>query len=220
MLLTAHSGSDGTPDNSRLFIEIMSELSISCIEVDVRKKENVLYLSHDSLETIDDCLTLTEAFQIIAEKPELSINCDLKESGLEKAVINLAEQFLIEDKVILSGSVNIETIPPSFSRENVFYNPENYIQTFYNEIPLNKNKLLVLINYCKHHYIKVINVHYKMATEHVINLLNQENIRLSVWTVNEFEMIDFFEANNLYNVTSKEACGYLYHKKKRRALSD
>lgn len=220
MFLTAHSGSDGTPENSRLFIEIMSELSVPAVEVDVRKKDGMLYLSHDPVDNIGECLTLREAFQLIAESPSLWVNCDLKEAQLEDEVVALAEHYHIKERLILSGTVELSALPSTFNKQNLYYNPENWIADFYTSWPLNEEKLNELIIYCKEKGIKVLNIHYKLATESLVKRLNTESIGLSVWTVNDYQTIQYFKSNHVHNVTSKAACGYMYDEKKRRMRVD
>ena len=62
--ITAHSGCDGTPDNS-----LASEGN--CLEADIRRnRDGELILSHD--ETAEEAVRLGQVFELLKEKPEKS----------------------------------------------------------------------------------------------------------------------------------------------------
>jgi len=87
-LITAHSGCDGTPDNSLEFISHALRSGADALEVDVRAaQDGTLYLSHDRTDAA--CPKLSQAFPMLRSRP-MRINCDLKQPGLEEAVLALA----------------------------------------------------------------------------------------------------------------------------------
>lgn len=220
MLLTAHSGSDGTPENSLLFIESMLAYGVSCIEVDVRKKDAILYLNHDPIDKIDAHLTLDEAFASVSKSSHTAINCDLKEDGLEEEVMQYAEKYDLVDRLILSGTVSIQKIKEPFKKDHVFFNPENILPDFYTHFTLDEAYLKPLVTYCQDNHIAVINVNYRIVTEEFIRIMHREGIKISVWTVNKFEKIDQFKKWKIHNTTTREACAYMTHKNMRRSRVD
>ena len=87
-LITAHSGSDGTPDNSLSCVEYALSTAADAFEVDVRRlSDGTLALGHDAAD--HTAPTLREVFTLAAAKPGVRVNCDLKERGLEPDVAAL-----------------------------------------------------------------------------------------------------------------------------------
>ena len=83
-LITAHSGSDGTPDNSLACVRYALSTAADAFEVDVRRlADGTLALGHDAAD--HTAPTLREVLALAAAKPGVRINCDLKERGLEPA---------------------------------------------------------------------------------------------------------------------------------------
>ena len=80
-MITAHSGADGTKENSLEFVKYAMQTGADALEVDVRMGENgILILSHD--KTDEDAARLADVFRMMRERPQMRINCDLKEYGL------------------------------------------------------------------------------------------------------------------------------------------
>ena len=97
-MITAHSGCDGTPENSLEFLRTALLSEADAVEVDVRKNgEGKLILSHD--ETEEDAVTLEEAFRMAEGIPKKKINCDLKQKGLEEEIYRLALEYGMESRL-------------------------------------------------------------------------------------------------------------------------
>ena len=79
-----------------------------CFEVDVRQQtDGTLILAHDRQEVVPDSVTLEQVFQAVAnEKATMTINCDLKEEGLEMAVFSLAQPIKSGHKLFLVAMYN------------------------------------------------------------------------------------------------------------------
>lgn len=219
MMLTAHSGSDGTPDNSRQFIKEMLQAGIACVEVDVRRsQEGSLYLSHDKTLWAEAMLSLDNAFQILKTDSEAFMNCDLKEQNLEQAVITLATEHNLQDRIILSGAVNLDNLPDQTYLKQVYYNAESIIPHLYLNWEMTKAQINEVVQFCHEKGLETININYRLATNGVINRFHQEGLSLSVWTVNEFAEINRFRSANIKNVTTKYAISYLYQNVVRQAM--
>ena len=103
--ITAHSGCDGTPDNSMEFVRYALASEGNCLEADIRRnRDGELILSHD--ETAEEAVRLGQVFELLKEKPEKRINCDLKTPGLEIPVYQLAKEYGVEGQLIYSGTVS------------------------------------------------------------------------------------------------------------------
>lgn len=219
MMLTAHSGSDGTPDNSRQFIKEMLLAGIACVEVDVRRSQTgKLYLSHDKTFWSEAMLSLDNAFQILKTDSDALMNCDLKEPNLEQSVLALATQHNIQDRIILSGAVNLAHLPDPMYLKQVYYNAESIIPHLYLNWEMTKSQIDEIIQTCHTKGIETININYRLATNGVINRFHQEGLNLSVWTVNDFAEINRFRSADVKNVTTKYAISYLYQNVARQAM--
>lgn len=223
MILTAHSGSDRTPDNSLSFVEKMLKNDITAIEVDVRLRETTqeLYLAHDVPADFSEMVLLEEVFAYLVDYPTVQINCDLKEENLEKQIIALSKKYIHKNQMIFSGSVDLENIPMAW-RENVFYNLENILPDVYK----NNGKKLIpeemddVIAFAKANQIGVINAHYRLAEDSLIETFHQAGLQLSLWTVNDFSLIDDYVEKGIYNVTTRAAISYKNHARKERGVTD
>lgn len=208
-MLTAHSGSDGTPDNSRIFLEKMLAGGITCVEVDMRQSPTgVLYLSHDTMEWDEALFTLKEAMEMLAEKRYCFVNCDLKEEQLEMAVVNMAQDYGLTNQLILSGNVQLQHLETKALIEKVYFNVENIISNLYASKEIGKAQLGELVVYCKTKGVQTINIHHRFATEAVISAFQKEGIGVSVWTVNDKDVIDRFQTLGVRNVTTRQALAY------------
>lgn len=108
-LVTAHSGPDGTLDNSLENILYVLQTNADAMELDIRRdQKGELVLSHDPVKDGDKPLTLKEAFEIISQHPTMKINCDLKVGNLEHDVYKLGCDFQLQDRLIYSGSADPE----------------------------------------------------------------------------------------------------------------
>lgn len=221
IILTAHSGSDQTAENSLSFVKTMLKHDIKAIEVDIRlnPETNQLYLAHDVPTDCTKVVLLEEVFQILQSHSNVQINCDLKEEQLETKVMELAKKYLAKNQVIFSGTVDLENIPPSWL-ENIFFNIENILPKIYDAVNQSEatqvENIRHIIDFAKTHQIEILNMNYHLATDGVIDLFHQENIKLSLWTVNDFELIDHFKKKGLYNVTTRKAIGYRKYRNKGR----
>ncbi|NLL56191.1 MAG: hypothetical protein GX242_03150 [Clostridiales bacterium] len=103
MLITAHSGAHKTRRNSKKYFDDIAKYNVDAIEVDIYKFGKTLYLSHmPSFPSLR--LPLTFAFDFIKQH-NFKINCDVKQIGIVKDVLYLAQKHDVLDKIIFTGSV-------------------------------------------------------------------------------------------------------------------
>ncbi|GHV95979.1 hypothetical protein AGMMS50293_22990 [Spirochaetia bacterium] len=106
--ITAHSGCDGTADDSLESIEAAIRYGADVAEVDIRRnRQGVLVLSHDedTSREYPGHFTLAEAFALIAQDGRIAVNCDIKETDTLPAILELAGSMgLGPERVILTGS--------------------------------------------------------------------------------------------------------------------
>ena len=134
-IITAHSGCDGTEDNSLEFVTYALRSEAGCLEVDVRKgQDGDLILSHD--DNGGEGVFLRNVFERMAQVPEKMINCDLKERDLEIPVYRMACHFHMEERLIYSGEVDpvhLEENKKNFEKARIFLNIENLYPDIYKE---------------------------------------------------------------------------------------
>ena len=121
MFITAHGGAHKTGRNSRLYFERIPEYKCDILEVDIRQKGGLLYLSHMPTLCPKKCLTLEYAFEKVKEHG-VYINCDMKQRGLLEDVLWLARKTGVEDKILFTGNVIDEDEVKKLSGGRVFFN--------------------------------------------------------------------------------------------------
>lgn len=209
-MITAHSGCDGTPENSLEFLRIALQSEADALEVDVRKNgEGKLILSHD--ETQEDAVTLEEAFRMAQGVPRKKINCDLKQKGLEEEIYRLALEYGMEKRLIFTGDVNPrlfrkgDCVYPSiawYANLEVF-RPEIYRLTGAEDGRARMEKELPgVLDEMKEYETAGINWHYSLA-EQVLDLAEKKGIGISVWTVDEEELQRKFLKKHVDNITTR-----------------
>ena len=105
-VITAHSGCEKTPPNSREHLLAAIASGSEMIEFDVRMANGELILSHDEPEDLSACVTLRECFAMIAPEENLHMNIDVKTEGLIEPVMALAKEFPLEGRIIFTGACN------------------------------------------------------------------------------------------------------------------
>jgi len=108
-VITAHSGCEKTPDNSREHILAAIASGAEMIEVDVRQApDGTLYLSHDVPEDISVRPLLRELFERIAPEENMEMNLDVKTEGLIEPVMALAGEYGLEKRIVFTGACNAD----------------------------------------------------------------------------------------------------------------
>lgn len=213
-LITAHSGCDGTADNSIEFLDYAFGRDVDCLELDVRRDgEGRMILSHD--KTGSGAPLLETAFDMLKKHPEKMINCDLKEENMELPVLELAKEYGVENQIIYSGEVNLDLIGKDNSQlepVKIFLNIENLLPEVYEEPGVGKlhgqeywKKVKNALDKIPQYEIQCINVDYHLWKEPFKQFLGDRNGKCSLWTVNEKGDIKSFLEDGVYNITTRTA---------------
>lgn len=177
-MITAHSGADGTKENSLEFVAYAMQTGADALEVDVRMGENgILILSHD--KTDEDAVR------------QLALISGLK-----------------TEQILYSGSVRPVPVTESciWRDVEVFWNIEEYLPDIYKE---QKEDLLFeqaaykISRACRKYGIHTVNVNEKIATEEFIRVTGENDIDLSVWTVNDEERFRELLGQGVKNITTR-----------------
>lgn len=206
-VITAHSGCDGTEDNSLEFIAYALASEADCLEVDVRQDQcGDLYLAHNENEARG--VLVREAFALLKERTEKKLNCDLKRKGLEIPIYRLAEEWGVERQIIYSGEVSVKLLEEKereFPDAEIYLNIENICPGIYEEtdegrrVETVKNALTAAAD-CP---IACINMEYHLYTGAIRALFEKMGVRCSVWTVNEEKDIRAMLESGAANITTR-----------------
>lgn len=205
--ITAHSGADGTPDNSLEFVRYALETDADALEIDIRRRtDGVLVLAHDCAEASSP--TLRDVFRMLSASDKM-VNCDLKEPGLERAVLQLAAETGVLGQLVFSGTVDPNKIDDAaFRRERVFWNIEEQLPGLYERCRADVAYLEIaaaqMCALCRHAGIRTINIAWQLASASVQRIAAQHGISLSVWTVNEPAVLRDLLGRGVRNVTTRK----------------
>lgn len=209
-MITAHSGADGTPDNSLEYIRYALTTSADAFEIDIRDGgDGELVLTHDLADDRPVPL-LREALELAGQNPLLRINFDHKEPGLSVRLYQLLQKYNMEKRAIWSGSVDLSffrTCPDVLRNVEVFLNLEEVVENLYfnyREIPdFDVTAAEQAIMACRETGIRVVNVNHILVTRRFIDLLREQGIGVSAWTVNDLPDMEYFLSHEIYNITTR-----------------
>ena len=105
-VITAHSGCEGTPPNSREHILAAIASGAEMLEVDIRGRDGYLYLSHDEVEDPSACVSFDRLLDLISSVPALRVNCDVKTDGLIEGVMKAAHARGLGGRMLFTGQCN------------------------------------------------------------------------------------------------------------------
>lgn len=213
--ITAHSGSDGTPDNSLEFVQYALTTSADALEIDVRRAaDHRLVISHD--ETKEEAVLLEQVFETVKQNAGMRINCDLKEYGLEEAVFLLSQTCgLPEGCILFSGSVAPckPDSPCSWGSVEVYWNIEECIPDIYRCEEGKESERITgecvekIIETYKGYGISVININEKFLNPALLEAMEKAGIGISAWTVDDPERIRRLLELGVKNITTRRpAC--------------
>ena len=214
-MITAHSGCEGTPDNSLESIERGAALGADCVEVDVRlDPAGRLILSHDHPEDGAEPVPLERAFSVLLGT-NAGINCDLKESAALVPVLELAEALRFpRERLFFSGAVEIAALrrdPELARRGRILLNSEVLVRSLAPELPDDRAAQQAFLSEQTDAATELIrslgaeglNAPYRYMPKILIAALRERGVRLSLWTVNEEAALRDLLAEGLFNLTTR-----------------
>ena len=215
IMITAHSGCEGTPDNSMASIEKGIALGADCVEIDVRADRNGrLWLTHDLPDDYSGLVPLEAAFDVIG-KSGVAVNCDLKEYGALLPVLALAEEYGVgPERLIFSGSVDtalLERQPDIARRARIFLNSEELVRDLMKtDIPDRTGQSAFMLAHAESVADRLralgaeaLNVPYKYMPDELILALRERNVALSLWTLNSEAALREFMEKDLLSITTR-----------------
>ena len=199
-MITAHGGALGTGRNTRRYFERAAEYRADALEIDVRKKGGLLYISHLPAIFVKRKITLAEAFDEV-KKLGLRVNCDIKQRGIVKDVLNLAKEKGIADKVYFTGAVALEDSKDVDAGE-VWFNSFNFRTV--GITPESAARIKVMIDAAGNPAFKGINIGKGLATDEFMAAANKAGLNVSVYTVDDPREQERILAHNPGNMTTNQ----------------
>ena len=195
VMITAHSGCDDLAMNSEEYIHHALTLKVDALEVDVRRGfNNSLILTHNPPEHGQVYITLREAFSLVRDSL-VKVNCDLKEPGLERDVLDLAGFCGLErERLIFTGTLTDWREKPEGC--NVWLNPEEICADFY----AGRQNIDEVTTLAARYGYGVINIDYRCVNEHVIASARAHGLKLSLWTIDDPHQI--IHSSRIINITT------------------
>lgn len=179
--VTAHTGCEGTRDNSLEYLNKAVKLGVGVIEFDISfDGEQNPVLSHDAPKGGE--VTLEEAFKIVKANPQIKVNVDIKETtALDKIEKCAVEQGILE-QIFFTGVKDEFVGAVQEQTENIPY---------YLNVSVNKRRISNA-TYLKEICDKVkasgaigINFNYKSAAKELVDYFHNEGLLVSIWTVDK-----------------------------------
>lgn len=213
-LLTAHSGPDGTPDNSLENIEYILGTSVDAMELDVRKNpQGELVLSHDAVSNDAAVITLARAFEEIAKHPTMKVNCDLKEGGIEQEVFELGQAYGLQDRLIYSGSADpsrCKDLPITlYLNLEYFLDPATSLDARIRDLETSsKEEVRAFLDSClerlPHLKANSLNMHYSVFEKAFEANDNADSYAFSLWTVDDNQDLRRFMQSGVQAITTRK----------------
>lgn len=208
MMLTAHAGSENTPDNTMESILYSVTLPVQALEADLRlSPEGTIVLAHNEPKDFSTLPTLKQVLDVLSPTA-LCFNCDLKEPGLEDRILTLAEAKGMAGRIIFSGEVD-----PHYQKEHpqwkgsVFLNMENILphckDALESGTPPTEEQAKEAVDLCCSLSVKVLNLNHAICTPFLAAYAAEKGVGLSLWTVNEEADMEKALAVNPYNITTR-----------------
>lgn len=179
--LTAHTGCEGTKDNSLDAITLGFGCGADIVEIDLNfNNEGIAVLSHNEPKGKEP--TLDEAFALISAYKGLLVNVDIKNTLDLKQVTAIAEKHGISDRIFFTG------VTEEFLDEVRNQTPE--VLYYYNKSIDKARKedasyINSLIEEVKNAGAAGLNINHKSCSKVMTDEFHKAGLKMSVWTVNK-----------------------------------
>lgn len=181
--VTAHTGCEGTDDNTLETIHAGAAAGADIVEIDLHfLPDGTPVLKHDEPKASEagTLPTLDAAFEVLASL-DVKMNVDVKSTDNIPAVLTLAEKHNVKDKIFFTGveEKDVDAIKAGAPGVGYFLN-----------IDVNKRKntdpqyLSSLVDKVKDCGALGINLNFKGCSKELVDAFRQEKLPVSLWTAN------------------------------------
>ncbi len=179
--LTAHTGCEETAENSLDSIRKGYESGADIVEFDLNFTAcGEPMLSHDEVK--GGCVTLDEAFALIAALPDIKVNVDCKSVVNLKAVTELAEKHGVINRIFYTGISEADVEEVKKQTPGVIYWLNYGVDT---EKNTDEKYLLFLAEKTRNLGAAGLNINYETCTKELVEVFHREGLLVSIWTVNK-----------------------------------
>lgn len=198
MHITAHGGANKTSRNSKKFFQDISKYNVDVVEVDIWKCGKKLYLSHlPSFPCFR--LPLSYAFSFI-KKYDFKINCDVKQTGIVKDVLELAKKEEVLDRIIFTGSVSTKDLKHLYAGE-VYLNKSFF--KLLHPMSYDVKTIAAYIKKLNCPRISGINFRHTFLTDKFLSECKKHSLPISTFVVNKEKDMDRLISHQIIaNITS------------------
>ncbi len=183
--LTAHTGCEGTKDNSLDAITLGWGTGADIVEIDLNfNSDGVAVLSHNEPKGNEP--TLDEAFTLVSGYNGLRVNVDVKNTLDLKQVVELADKHGITDRIFFTGiSEEFVEAVRTQTPDVLYYYNKNIAKAKKEDI----SYINSLIEEVKNAGAAGLNIHHKSCSEAMVEEFHKAGLQVSLWTVNKkFDM--------------------------------
>lgn len=180
--ITAHTGCEGSEDNSLEAIRLGHEKGAQIVEFDLNfNSEGLPVLAHDDDEAENDCVTLDEAFECVAKYDGLRVNVDVKTVCDMKQVVALAEKHGIKDRIFYTGIEEDDVAAVKELTPKIDY----FLNVAVDKSKKNNREYIIsLADKVESLGAVGINMKYTGCSEELVSVFHERGLLVSIWTVN------------------------------------
>lgn len=198
--VTAHTGCEGSADNSLESVRAGVEAGAGVVEFDLNfAGDGSPVLTHDSVKGGE--VMLAEAFNLLSQYDGLRANMDVKAALNLGAVQTLAEQYGVTDRIFYTGigSDNVNTVKKDSPNITYYLNVD--VDSKRND---DAEYIDSLVKQVTDSGAIGINMNYKSASEVLVKAFHENGLLVSLWTVDK--ELDMHKMLSLApdNITTRE----------------
>ncbi len=178
--VTAHTGCEGTKDNSLEAIHKGKEAGADIVEFDLRFDASGRgILSHDENEK--DPVALEKALAVISAYDGLKVNVDCKTTDNLKEVYRLGQEYGIADRLFYTGIEVKDVDAAKLQTPQIPYFLNYKVKRFKKN---NEKYISFLISLVKEKGALGLNIKYNQCSKKMVEMFRREGLQISVWTAN------------------------------------
>lgn len=198
--VTAHTGCEGTEDNTIEAINAGISVGANIVEFDLNfNDDGEAFLAHDEIK--ENSVSLKDAFETVAKHENICINVDCKSTKNLKVVSETAEECGILNRIFYTGISEEDVETAKRDTPEVPY----YLNTDIDKSKKNDEEYInSLIEKTKELGAVGININFGGASEKMAELFHSQGLKVSVWTVNSTLDMHKVLALGCDNITTRQ----------------
>lgn len=199
--VTAHSGSEGTADNSMEFLEKCVEIGVSTLEIDVtHRRDGTPVIIHKSLANDDEGILFEEAIKFLAKSSAAKINLDLKAFDEVGKAVDIIEKYNMRDRCFFTGVEESQVQAVRAQARGIEY----YLNVKFSPLKKHSRKFLKqTAEKIKSCGAMGINCNFGLASKEMVEIMHGEGLLCSFWTANTEKLMKKMLLLSPDNITTR-----------------